>query len=107
MWRPGILWGDEKNRGMRETNAVAALLNGMATYDQKAEAKLSRTIVRVLRSGRARYGLSAGATVSACCDAMAVMASDAGVSDHQLGNWLHTIAGRIERGDKDFHGLFT
>ena len=66
---------------------------------------MSRTIVRVLRSGRARYTLSASGAINACCAAMAVMASDAGISDHQLGNWLHTIAGRIERGDKDFHGL--
>ena len=36
---------------------------------------------------------------------MAVMASDAGVSDNQLGSWLRTIAVSIERGDKDFHGL--
>ena len=78
-----------------------------STYDQKAEAKLSRTIVRVLRSGRARYTLSAGATINACCTAMAVMASDAGVSDNQLGSWLHTIAVRIERGDKDFHDLLS
>ena len=75
------------------------------TYNDKAEAKLTRTILRVLRSGRARYALSAGATTTACCTAMAVMASDAGVSDNQLGSWLRTIAVSIERGDKDFHSL--
>jgi hypothetical protein len=34
---------------------------------------------------------------------MAVMASDARVSDSQLGNWLRTIAVSVERGDKDLH----
>ena len=86
---------------------AAAFSGTTTTYDQKAEAKLSKTLVRVLRSGRARYALSAGATINACGTAMAVMASDAGVSDHQLGGWLHTIAVRIERGDKDFHGLLS
>jgi hypothetical protein len=36
---------------------------------------------------------------------MAVMASDAGISDGQLGNWLRRIAPTIEHGNKDFHGL--
>ena len=62
------------------------------TYDEKAETKLAGTILRVLRSGRAKYVLSAGATTTACCTAIAVMASDA-------------IAVCIERGDKDLHGL--
>jgi hypothetical protein len=75
------------------------------TYDEKAEAQLAGTILRVLRSGRARYVLSAGATTTACCTAMAVMASEAGVSDSQLGSWLRTIAISVERGDKDLHGL--
>jgi hypothetical protein len=75
------------------------------TYGEKAESKLTGTILRVLRSGRARYGLSAGATTTACCTAMAGMASDAGVSDNQLGSWLRTIAVSVECGDKDFHGL--
>jgi len=74
---------------------MAAAFSGMTTtYDQKAEAQLSKTLVRVLRSGRARYGLSAGAPINACGTAMAVTASDAGVSDHQLGGGLHTIAVR-------------
>ena len=75
------------------------------TYDEKAETKLAGTILRVLRSGRAKYVLSAGATTTACCTAIAVMASDAGISDSQLGNWLRRIAHTIEHGDKDFHGL--
>ena len=75
------------------------------TYDEKAETKLAGTILRVLRSGRAKYVLSAGATTTACCTAIAVMASDAGISDGQLGNWLRRIAHTIEHGDKDFHGL--
>jgi hypothetical protein len=75
------------------------------TYDEKAETKLAGTILRVLRSGRAKYVLSAGATTTACCTAIAVMASDAGVSDGQLGNWLRRIAHTLENGDKDFHGL--
>jgi hypothetical protein len=67
------------------------------TYGEKAEAKLVGTILRVLRSGRARYALSAGATTAACCNAMAVMASDAGISDSQFGSWLRTIAVSVER----------
>jgi hypothetical protein len=77
------------------------------TYGEKAEAKLAETLLRVLRSGRARYGLSAGATTSACCAAMATIASDAGISDDQLGSWLRTIAVKIERGDKNFYDLLT
>ena len=76
-----------------------------STYDEKAETKLAGTILRVLRSGRAKYVLSAGATTTACCTAIAVMASDAGISDGQLGNRLRRIAHAIEHGDKDFHGL--
>jgi len=34
------------------------------TYGEKAEAKLAGTILRVLRSGRAKYALSAGATAA-------------------------------------------
>jgi hypothetical protein len=75
------------------------------TYGEKAEAKLAGTILRVLRSGRAKYALSAGATTAACCSTMAVMASDARVSDSQLGNWLRTIPVSVERGDKDLHDL--
>ena len=75
------------------------------TYDEKAETKLAGTILRVLRSGRAKYVLSAGATTTACCTAMAVMASEAGVSNSQLGNWLRTIAVSVERGDKNLRGL--
>ena len=75
------------------------------TYVEKAEAKLAETILRVLRSGRAKYVMSAGATTTACCTAMALMASDAGVSDTELGSWLRTIAVSVERGDKNFHGL--
>src|SRR6476646_6039449 len=75
------------------------------TYTQKAEAKFTVTIVRVLWSGRARYGLSAGAITTACCAAMATVASDAGISDDRLGSWLHTMAVWIENGEKDFHGL--
>ena len=75
------------------------------TYVEKAEAKLAGTILRVLRSGRAKYALSAGATTTACCTAMALMASDAGVSDTELGSWLRTIAVSVEHGNKDFHGL--
>ena len=75
------------------------------TYGQKTEAKLTGHIVRVLRSGRARYGLSAGAITTACCAAMATIASDEGISDDRLGSWLHTMAVRIENGEKDFHGL--
>jgi hypothetical protein len=56
-----------------------------SNYDQKAQAKLSRTVSRVLRNARAKYGLSAAATVSACSTAMADLASDAGISDHQFG----------------------
>jgi hypothetical protein len=36
---------------------------------------------------------------------MAIIASDAGISDDRLGSWLHTMAVRIENGEKDFHGL--
>ena len=75
------------------------------TYVEKAEARLAETILRVLRSGRAKYALSAGASTTACCAAIALMASDAGVSDTELGSWLRTIAVSVERGDKNFHGL--
>jgi hypothetical protein len=74
------------------------------SHSQTAE-RVEASKLRVLRSGRAKYVLSAGATTTACCTAIAIVASDAGVSGSQLGSWLRAIAVTIERGDKDFHGL--
>ena len=42
------------------------------TYVEKAEAKLAETILRVLRSGRAKYALSAGVSTTACRAAIAL-----------------------------------
>ena len=48
------------------------------TYEEKAEAKLAGTILRVLRAGRAKYGLSAGDHYCVL-HRLAAIASDAGV----------------------------